>query len=73
MKEDVKPAPGSKCAPGNAIPEIPQRKLETLSAEFDAVLARMQTAAARAGMKRAFHASEERLGKAAAAAARKSG
>ena len=69
----MKPAPGSKCAPGNALPEIPQRKLETLSAEFDAVLARMQTAGARSGMKRAFHASEEQLGKASVAATRKSG
>ncbi|MBI4472820.1 MAG: type II toxin-antitoxin system Phd/YefM family antitoxin [Acidobacteria bacterium] len=46
-------------------------KLNTLSGEFDAVLARMQTPKARAGMKAAFEASPRRLGQAAVAAARK--
>jgi len=48
-----------------------QVKLDTLSDEFDALLARMQTSTARAGMKSAFSASPKRLGKAAVAAARK--
>jgi len=48
-------------------------KLETLSGEFDALLARMQTPAARAGMKAAFDASPKQLGQAAVAAARKRG
>ncbi len=45
-------------------------KLDTLSSEFDALFARMQTPAARAGMKAAFDASPRRLGKAAMAVAR---
>jgi prevent-host-death family protein len=55
----------------NALQQAPQLKLNTLSSEFDALLLRMQTAKARAGMERAFHASAERLGKAALGAARK--
>ena len=42
--------------------------LDTLSGEFDLLLARMQTPAARAGMKAAFDASPKRLGRAAVAA-----
>ena len=45
----------------------------TLSGEFDALLARMQTPAALAGMKAAFDASPKQLGKAAVAVARKRG
>ena len=45
--------------------------LETLTAEFDTLLARMQTPAAHAGMKAAFQAAPKELGKAAVAAARK--
>jgi len=48
-----------------------QTRLDTLNDEFDALLARMQSAKARAGMKTAFNASPKQLGKAAAAAARK--
>jgi antitoxin Phd len=44
-----------------------QTRLDTLSGEFDALLARMQTPAARAGMKAAFRASPKQLGRAAAA------
>src|SRR5919108_3162347 len=44
--------------------------LDSLSADFDAMLARMQTPRARAGMKAAFGASPKELGKAAVAAAR---
>jgi len=55
----------------NALSQAPQLKLNVLSEQFDALLARMQTAEARSGMEAAFHASPERLGKAALAAARK--
>jgi antitoxin Phd len=48
-------------------------KLDTLSAEFDALLARMQTPAARAGMQAAFDASPKQMGRAAVAVARKRG
>jgi len=48
-------------------------QLDTLSGEFDALLAGMQTPAARAGMQAAFDASPDRLGQAAVAAARKRG
>lgn len=50
-----------------------ERQLDTLSAEFDALLEGMQAPAARAGMKAAFAASPAQLGKAAVAAARKRG
>ncbi len=45
--------------------------LDSLSAEFDAMLARMQTPTARARMNAAFRASPKALGRAAVAAARK--
>lgn len=48
-------------------------KLNTLSEQFDTVLARMQSAKSRAGMKAAFEASPKRLGRAAVAAARRRG
>jgi prevent-host-death family protein len=57
----------------NALAAAPEAKLETLSGEFDAMLARMQTSKARASMKAAFGASPRQLGKAAVAAARKRG
>jgi len=47
------------------------RTLDLLTAEFDALFTSQQSAAARAGMKRAFAATPERMGKAAVAAARK--
>ena len=50
-----------------------QTSLDTLNGEFDALLARMQTAKARARTKAAFNALPEQLGKAAVAAARKRG
>jgi hypothetical protein len=53
--------------------KLTQQWLDTLHAEVDARLNRMQTAAARAAMKRAFNASAEQLGKAAVDAARKRG
>lgn len=55
----------------NALASASTRTLDTLSEQFDAMLARMQTPKARAGMRTAFNASPEELGKAAVAAARK--
>ncbi len=46
-----------------------ERTLDTLTSEFDAVVARMQTPRARAAVDAAFNASPARLGKAAVAAA----
>jgi prevent-host-death family protein len=57
----------------NVLAGAAERKLENLSHEFDALLARMQTSKARGGMKAAFGASPKQLGKAAVAAARKLG
>ena len=50
-----------------------ERTLDTLTAEFDDLLARMQTPAARKGMADAFNAQPTRLGRAAVAAAKKRG
>ena len=55
----------------NALSNAHRAELETLSQEFDGLLARMQTPAGRAAMNAAFHASPKKLGKAAVAAARK--
>jgi prevent-host-death family protein len=57
----------------NALTNANRIKLDTLSGEFDALLARMQTPAARAGMKAAFDASPKQMGKAAVRVARKRG
>jgi len=57
----------------NALAQATEPKLQALTAEFDALLARMQTPKARAGMKAAFEASPKELGRAAVAAARKRG
>jgi antitoxin Phd len=48
-------------------------RLDRLSGEFDALLARMQTPAAQSRMKAAFEASPRQLGKAAVAASRRRG
>ena len=50
-----------------------ERTLDTLTAEFDELLARMQTPRARKGMADAFNATPTRLGRAAVAAAKKRG
>ena len=50
-----------------------ERTLDTLSGEFDALLARLQTPRSRAGLKAAFDASPKEIGAAAVAAARKRG
>lgn len=57
----------------NALTSANESKLETLSDEFDALLDRMQTPKARAGMRTAFDASPKQLGRAAVKAARKRG
>jgi len=57
----------------NALKQVPQLKLNALSSEFDALLLRMQSEAARIGMEQAFNASPEQLGKAALSAVRKRG
>lgn len=51
----------------------PEIKLDSLSAEFDELLARMQSPGACAAMKAAFGASPKELGRAAVLAARKDG
>ena len=57
----------------NALAHAPSLKLDALSGQFDALLARMQTPKARAGMKAVFAASPKQLGRAAVAAARRRG
>ncbi len=57
----------------NALSGGAETSLDTLSREFDALLAGMQTSRARRGMKAAFAASGKRLSEAAVAAARSRG
>lgn len=57
----------------NALSGAVDTKLDTLSRDFDVLLARMQTSKSRRGMRAAFAASGKRLGKAAVAAARSRG
>ncbi|MGH7485659.1 MAG: type II toxin-antitoxin system Phd/YefM family antitoxin [bacterium] len=57
----------------NALSRASETRLDTLSDEFDALLATMQTPRARSGMKRAFAASGKQLGKAAVSASRTRG
>jgi antitoxin Phd len=57
----------------NALSRATAATLDTLSAEFDALLARMQTPNAQRGMKAAFDASPRKLGRAALAASRNRG
>ena len=57
----------------NALTRTTESTLDSLSADFDAMLARMQTPRARSGMQTAFGASPKALGRAAVAAARKRG
>lgn len=53
------------------MPQAEAPSLDALTAEFDEMLARMQTPESRAAMRDAFGASPEELGRAAVAAARK--
>lgn len=57
----------------NALARTQERTLDSLAGEFDALLDRMQTPRARAGMKAAFDASPEHLGRAAVKAVRPRG
>jgi antitoxin Phd len=56
-----------------ALTRATESQLDRLSADFDAMLARMQTPRTRAAMKTAFGASPRELGRAAVTAARKRG
>lgn len=56
-----------------ALTQAEAPSLDALTAEFDAMLARMQTPESRAAMREAYGASPEELGRAAGAAARKLG
>jgi prevent-host-death family protein len=56
-----------------ALTKTADSTLDTLTAEFDALYARMQTPRARAAMQAAFEASPPALGRAAVAAARRRG
>jgi prevent-host-death family protein len=56
-----------------ALTRSTENALDTLTAEFDAMYARMQTPRARAAMKAAFDAAPRELGRAAVAATRKRG
>jgi prevent-host-death family protein len=56
-----------------ALAKAPEVKLDTLSEQFDALLARMQAPGVRGQMSAAFKASPKKLGEAAVAAARKRG
>ncbi len=57
----------------DALVSAGERTLDTLTAEFDQLLARMQTPRARKGMADAFNATPARLGKAAVTAAKRRG
>ncbi len=57
----------------DALVSAGEQTLDTLSAEFDELLAGMQTTRARKGAAEAFAASPARLGKAALGAAKKRG
>jgi prevent-host-death family protein len=54
-----------------ALSEPPGRELDLLTKHFDTMLARMQTATARRGMREAFEASPEEMGRSAVAGARR--
>jgi prevent-host-death family protein len=56
-----------------ALSGAPEAQIDSLSAEFDSLLLRMQRPGARRAMQKAFHASPKQLGRAAVAAARKRG
>jgi antitoxin Phd len=57
----------------NALTRGAGSQLDSLGADFDAMLARMQSPRARAAMRAAFGASPKELGRAAVAAARRRG
>ena len=57
----------------NALSTAPEARINALSGEFDALLARMQQPTSRHAMQAAFRASPEQLGRAAVEAVRKRG
>lgn len=57
----------------DALMRAPELKLNSLSSEFDALLARMQRPGSRKAMQAAFEATPEELGRVAVATARKRG
>ncbi|MBI4266512.1 MAG: type II toxin-antitoxin system Phd/YefM family antitoxin [Acidobacteria bacterium] len=57
----------------NALSRAGETRLDTLSSEFDALLAKLQAPKARSGMRAAFAASGRQLGKAAVASTRTRG
>ena len=56
-----------------ALSNAPETRINSLSAEFDSLLNRMQRPGVRKSMQDAFRASPKRIGKAAVVAARKRG
>jgi antitoxin Phd len=56
-----------------ALKDAPERALNSLAADFDAMYERMQAPASRAAMKTGFSATPKQMGKAAVTAARKRG
>ena len=72
-KHDVPKAVMVSVETFNALSRASETRLDTLSLEFDALLAKLQTPKARRGMKAAFAASGKQLGKAAVALARTRG
>ena len=56
-----------------ALTSAPESRINTLSAEFDSLLMRMQKPGVRNSMQAAFRASPKQIGKAAVVAARKRG
>ena len=56
-----------------ALSNAPESRINSLSAEFDSLLNRMQRPGVRKSMQAAFRASPKRIGKAAVVAARKRG
>jgi antitoxin Phd len=72
-KHDVPKAVMVSVETFNALSRASETRLDTLSLEFDALVAKLQTPKARRGMKAAFAASGKQLGKAAVASARTRG
>ena len=56
-----------------ALSGAPEARIDSLSAEFDYLLMRMQRPGARRALQKAFRASPKQIGQAAAAASRKRG
>ena len=72
-KHDVPKAVMVSVETFNALSHASEARLDALSLEFDALLAKLQTPKARRAIKVAFAASGKQLGKAAVASARRRG